>query len=731
MKGAATLGTTMRATLAARRTDDDMYRLVCATNPAVKGESLNMKYVVGVDIGGTFTDIVCLDEEGEVMVKKVPSTPTDPSLAMWDGISKLASDLGKNMNEFLRDVLRICHGTTVSTNTILTRSGAKVGQLCTNGFRDILEIRRGIRENSYDYTIPQPPALAPRYLRVPIEERIKWNGEEVTSLNEDEVRKACKYLKQQGAEAVAVCFIWAFKNPSHERRAVEICKEELVEAYVCGSCDVQPEIGEYWRMSTTVINAYVGPALSRYVKHLVYSLREAGFTGDLLITQSNAGVISAEVACEQAVRTVLSGPACAPAAAAYLTKPLNITNLITIDMGGTSFDVCLIKEGAPIAALESKVAGVYHMRLPVIDIHTIGAGGGSIAWLDSLNVLHVGPQTAGADPGPVCYGKGATEPTVTDVDLVLGYLNPDYFLGGEISLKVNLAEMAIKEKIADPLGIDVFEAARSIKAIAEHHMVDEISAVSVQRGEDIRRYVLITAGGAGAVHAASLAKELGISQIVIPHLSSIFCALGGVIADLRHDFVKSVIVRTSSADLSKLRDIFDEMNGKGDEYLDREGIASEDRYFKASMDMRYKSQFYQVGVPISPDELTTEGMKQVVERFHQKHESLYAYRDVVDTEIINLRLAAYGKVVVPSRREQPFVAKDASKHLKTRRKVFFEEAGKFVTAPIYDGDALECGNVIEGPAIVEQKTTTIVVPPETRLESTSYLDYLMYLSVGT
>lgn len=690
-----------------------------------------MKYIIGIDVGGTFTDLVCIDEEGRSVVRKVPSTPADSSIGVMDGIARLASDLGKNRSEFLRHVTRICHGTTVSTNTVLTWSGAKVGLLVTKGFRDLLRIRLRIRENTYDYTVPQPKPLAPRYLTVPIEERIKWNGEEFIPLNEDEVRRACKYFKEEGVEAVAVCFLWSFKNPSHERRAVGICQEELPELYVCCSHEVQPEIREYWRMSTTVLNAYVGPNLSRYIKHLTASLREAGFTRELLVTQSNAGVISPEIACEQAVRTLISGPACAPAAAIFLTKPLNLDNLITIDMGGTSFDVCLVKEGTPTMTLESAVAGVYHMRLPLVDVHTIGAGGGSIAWLDSMKALHVGPQSAGADPGPACYGKGGNEPTITDADLVLGYLNPDYFLGGEIGLDIKLAEKAIKEKIADPLGMDVVEAARSIIAIADHNMVDEISAVSVQRGEDPRGYVLVAAGGAGPVHAASLAKELGIGQIMVPRSSSIFCALGSVIADIRHDFVKSITVRTDLADLNMLRNAFDEMETKGNDYLEREGIAKEDRYFKYSMDMKYKGQFREVEVPMSPSELTKEGIEQIVERFHQEHETLYAYKDVEVTEIVNLRLAAYGKVVTPSRREQAFVTKDASKHLKASRKVFMDEDSGFVLTPIYDGDTMESGNMIEGPAVVEQATTTIVVPPRARLEVTPYLDFMIYLKDET
>ncbi|HSB07479.1 MAG TPA: hydantoinase/oxoprolinase family protein [Thermodesulfobacteriota bacterium] len=686
-----------------------------------------MKYVVGVDTGGTFTDLICVDEGGEYIVIKTPSTPENPSLAVIESLRKAGAQLGKDLKRFLADVTRICHGTTVSTNTVLTWSGARVGLLCTKGFRDTLGIRFGIRETPYDYTIPAPKPLAPRYLRMPIEERIKWNGQELKSLNEEEVRKACQHLKEQRVQALVVGFVWSFKNPSHEKRAVDICKEELPGVYVIGSCDIQPEIREYWRISTAVLSAYVGPNLSHYLKYMVQTLNENGFKGELLITQSNAGVMFPEIAIEQAVRTILSGPACAPAAAAYIANPLDLRNLITVDMGGTSFDVCLIKDGQPCTALETAVAGVYHLRLPLIDVHTIGAGGGSIAWLDRMKILHVGPQSAGADPGPACYGRGGTEPTSTDADLLLGYLNPEYFLGGEMRVDIGLARKAITEKIADPLGMDVVDAARAVRKIIDHSMSDAISRVSVQRGEDPRRYTLVAAGGAGPVHVASLAKPLNIKQILIPKNSSIFCAIGSIIADLRHDLVRSVVAKTGDADVGTLNEVFRNLKMLGNGYLEREGIASKDRYYRKSIDMRYKGQFHEVELPISEAELSKEEIHHIIEDFHRKHEELYAYRDEVETEMINLRLAAFGKVVPPTRKAKPFHSQDPSKNIKGQRDVYFEEKYGFVPTFVYDGDLLAVGNIIKGPAIVEQRTTTTVVPPDARLEVTTYGDYLMML----
>ena len=685
-----------------------------------------MKYVVGIDIGGTFTDLISIDEDGVSKVIKTPSTPKDPGLAVMDGLAKLAKEYGKSLEEFMPDLERLSHGTTVSTNTVLTWTGAKVGLLCTKGFRDTLEIRFGIRENVYDYRVAQPPALAPRYLRVPITERYKWNGEELAPLNEDEVRKACKYFKEQGVEAVAICFLWSFRYPDHENRAAEIVREELPDVYVTASTEVQPEVREYWRMSTTVLNAYVGPALCSYMKHLVKEMDDTGFKGTMLITQSNAGVMSPDMACKQAARTLLSGPAGGPRAGIFFTKQLGIEDIITIDMGGTSFDVSLVKAGKPMMTLASAVGGVYHLRLPQIDVHTIGAGGGSIAWIDKFGALHVGPQASGADPGPACYNKGSMEPTITDADVILGYLNPDYFIGGEIKLRRDLAEKSIKEKIADPLGLSVIDAARAIKVISDHAMVDGISTVSVRRGEDPRRYTLVVAGGAGPVHAASLAKELGIRKLIIPKMSSIFCAVGGIIADIRHDFVTSTISRTSLLDPAELYAICENMKEKGNRVLEREGIPEDLRYFTISADMRYESQYHEIEIPIQEAELSEDGIASIVERFHEKHEELYAYRDVTETEMINLRVSAFGKVTTPRRVKMPFISKDASKYIKDTRDVYFEEEG-FVATNIYDGNAMEVGNLVEGPAILEQKTTTIVIPPGAKAEVNSFGDFMVEL----
>ncbi len=687
-----------------------------------------MAYVVGVDVGGTFTDLVCLDADGDAVVVKVPSTPADPSVGVMDGLEEVARRLGKDLRSFLAETDRITHGTTVSTNTILTWSGAKVGLLTTKGFRDILGIRFGIRERPYDLTIPQPEPLVPRYLRVTIDERVRWDGQVVKPLDVQQVVEACRYFREQGVEAVAVCFLWSFKNPVNEQKAVEICRAELPDLYVCASYEISPEVREYWRMSTTVINAYVGPNLSKYIRHLRDALKEAGFGGELLITQSNAGVISPEVAMEQAVRTVLSGPSTAPSAAAYTGKALGLRNMITVDMGGTSFDVCLIKDGVPSMTLQSAVGGVYHMKLPMVDVRTIGAGGGSIGWVDALGVLHMGPKSAGADPGPACYGRGGTEPTCTDADLVLGYLNPNYFLGGRVRLHPELAHKAIKEKVAEPLGLSVTEAALAMRKVVDANMADAMTVVSVEKGEDPRDYTLVVGGGAGPVHAADLAKRLGIRSMLVPFTSSVFCALGAIIADLRHDFVRSITARTGTVDLRLLNDTFEAMKELGDSYLSREGIDPSGRYYRRFLEMRYKGQYHELEVPVPDGPLDAGRLAQIVEAFHQLHEAYYSYRDVTDTEIINARLSAYGKVHTPPMQPKPFVSRDATRHIKGHREVYFEEDGHLVPTPIYDGDAMEVGNTLRGPAVIELSTTTVVLPPGATLEVTPYESFLIELT---
>jgi len=694
----------------------------------LKGDLMGKsKFIVGIDVGGTFTDIVALDETGYTTITKTPSVPENPGKAVINGLRKIAKMLNIELTEFLSNVQRICHGTTVSTNALLTLTGAKVGVLTTIGFRDIVEIRTGIRENRYDYSVAMPSPLAPRHLRIGVEERIKWNGEEYIPLNKQQVRDAISLFKSQGVEAIAICFLWSFMNPKHELEAAEICKEEFPEAYLSLSSKILPEVREYRRFSTTLINSYVGPKLSSYILYLQNELKNIGYSRELLITQSSAGVMSPEVASEQAMRTVLSGPACAPAAGTYIGNLYNLKNIITVDMGGTSFDVTLIKEGEPWFTDETDVGGVYRIRLPMVDVWTVGSGGGSIAWLGMGKTLHVGPDSAGADPGPACYMKGGTEPTCTDADVVLGYLDPSYYLGGELKIDADISRKVIQEKIADPLGLNVIEAAWAIFRIVNSNMTDAISAVSVRRGEDPKKYAMVVAGGAGAIHAISLAKALGMRKLLVPRISSVFCAMGSIISDLRHDFVRTVMFRPDELDYNKINNIYKEMEDEANAILHREKIAKRDRYFRRSVDMRYIGQSHEVEVEVPNGTITPEKLDKVIELFHERHEALYAFRDTVATELINLRLASFGRVVKPTVKDYSYGGEDASNHIKRKRPVFFEEAGGFINTAIYNGDEMEYGNVVNGPAVIEQKTTTIVVHPGCTAEVGKYGDFIIDL----
>jgi len=681
-------------------------------------------YQIAVDIGGTFTDLIIIDNEGAMSIVKTPSTPKDPSIGMIDAIHKAAHRLGMKVEELLNKTEVIVHGTTITTNALLTKTGAKTGLITTKGFRDILELRKGKRETLFNYKVPPHSPLVPRYLRIGVEERILWNGEIHTPLNKEDVLKALEFFKEKGVESIAVCLLWSFRNPVHEKEIGEMIQKEYPQAYASLSSEILPRIQEYARVSTTVLDAYVGPLLYRYVGRLRKSLKEMGYRNPLMLVQSNGGTMTADIAIKKACTTLLSGPASGPMAGIVFGRLEGFENLITVDMGGTSFDVCLVKEGT-VTITDEGMISEYRLATPMVDIQTIGAGGGSVGWIDAGGMLHVGPRSAGADPGPACYGKGGKEPTVTDADLILGYLNPEYFLGGEMRLDVGLAKKAM-ERIANPLGKDIVEAAHGIFRVINTSMADLIGVVSVQRGENPRDYCLVCAGGAGPVHAARLAKDIGIPFVLIPKTSSVFCAFGMLSSDVRHDYIKTLNVRTAKLDLEIMNQYFYEMYRKSNETLEEEGIPLSDRYFSKSVDMRYVGQFHEVEVPIPADlPVTEKDVTEMVDLFHDRHEILYAYRDVVETEIINLKVVAFGRRVKPKIMEQPYAGKDSSSALKGRRGVFFEEMGQFIPTPIYDGEKTKHGNEITGPAIIEERTTTIVVPPEFKIRVGKYGDYIM------
>jgi len=687
-----------------------------------------MTYKLGIDVGGTFTDFLLVDEKGNIKITKVASTPAMPAEAVTRGIEKLAEP-DMRLEDFLSQVDLIVHGTTITTNAVITGKYARTGYVTTKGFRDLLNERRGIKRSAFTAKEAPPPPIVPRYLIQCVEERIDCEGKEFIPLKEEDVYAAAEVFKKERVEAVAVNLIFSFLNPSHEQRVKEILSQELPGVYICLSSEVLPQIRVYERGSTTVFNACVGPALRNYITDLQARLRTGGFKGTLLLMQSNGGVMSPEVAMDFAANTLLSGPASGPVAGIYYANMHNIKNIVTVDMGGTSFDSCLILNQEPEITVENEVAE-YRLALPSLAIHAIGAGGGSIAWIDSGGILQVGPRSAGAAPGPASYGMGGEEPTVTDADLVLGYLNPDYFLGGEFKLYPDKARVAIKEKVADKLGLDLMSAAYGIYQLVNSNMANGVRVASVSRGADPRDCVLVVAGGAGPVHACPIADELEMKLILIPKSSSVFCASGMLITDLRHDLVNVayMLMEEGDIDVDLINSRFKEMKGRGEALLQAEKIPPERMRFTCSCDLRYEGQFNEIEtpMPLSSNEIfTMDDLPALQSAFDQRHDSLYGYSLPGSLmELVSLRVKAEGVTEKPSFKKTPFAGEDASGAIKGHREIYY--GGKTFTVPIYDGNKMANGNRLSGPAIVEEPTTTIAVAPNYQLLCDGYSNYLLY-----
>ena len=680
-----------------------------------------MAYRLGIDIGGTFTDATLIDEDsGEVRIGKVPSTPRDPSIGFHEATRRILCEAGVAPS----DVRYVVHGTTVATNAIIEGKTARTGFITTDGFRDMLEIQRQIRPSLYDLQFEKPRPLVPRYLCFGVPERLDAEGKVLTALDEAAARRIAAELRAEGVEAVAVCLLHAYINPDHERRVGEILSEVFPEAIVSLSSDVAPEIREYYRASTTVINAAIRPVVARYLQNIEVRLREAGLNAELLVMQSSGGVFTFAAACEKPVFMVESGPAAGVIAAAYLGSTLGYQNVLSFDMGGTTAKAGLIQGGTPRVTKDYEVGASaqsgagrargsgYPIRTPVIDLVEIGAGGGSIAWVDSGGALRVGPQSAGADPGPVCYGKGGTQPTITDANLVLGRLNPHYFLGGEIVLDVDKARAAILEKCAQPLGLDLIAAAHGIVEIANAAMVNALRLVSVQRGYDPRDFVLIAFGGAGPVHANRLAAETDIPTILIPMSPGITSAMGLLVTDLKHDYSTTLIQRVDQLDTRAVMDVFARMERLGRATLVRESITAENIEFVRQVDMRYVGQSFDLTIPLHASAAITSGVvAQVLAQFHEAHERAYGFNAPGEpVELVTLRLTAVGKIGKPQLREVPARGEEGTGE-KSRRQVYFAESGGYVDCPIYDRYRLRAGAFIAGPAIVEEFDSTTVIHP--------------------
>ena len=671
-----------------------------------------MTLKIGIDVGGTFTDFVVARDGQPPRIHKTLSTPDDPSIAVVEGLTQIAAalDPAQTLETFVRSIDAIVHGTTVTTNATLTSNGARCGLLTTEGVRDALEMRRGNREEQYNNRYTNVPPLVPRARRIGVAGRIDRDGHELVPLDLAAVRSALDAWRAEGVQAVVVCFMNSFANPAHEQAAAEIVRREWPQAYLSVSTEVLPSIRFYERVSTTALNAYVGPKLGRYLDQLVDRLAKAGFGGLLLIMQSNGGVISPRAAREKAALTLLSGPAGGPGAGLFYVGAHGRDRCIVTDMGGTSFEAS-VAVGAPMLKNDGEIAR-HKIALPMLDIHTIGAGGGSIGWLDEGGLLRMGPQSAGADPGPACYGRGGKQPTTTDANVVLGYLDPDYFAGGRMKLDVAAARRAIEQHIARPMGMTVERAAAGMYRVACNNMAQGVREVTIKRGFDPREFPLIPGGGAGPIHGCLICNELEIPLQIVPREASVLCAFGMLMCELRHDFVHTFVARLEGLDWPRLAAIVGAMADEGGRQLADERIAPAARRFELRLDCRYLKQYHEVSVQVSMAAIDRHDSAAIARAFHDEHQRLFGYTleaEASPVEIINVRLQAIGAIDRPAYRRETRGPADAAAALKGRRSVYVPERDAYAEVPVYDGHRMRCGHRAAGPALIEQETTAIFV----------------------
>ena len=671
-----------------------------------------MKYKLGVDIGGTFTDFFLVSDTGDTVMHKTLSTPEDSSIGFITGMKELAEKLSIDENEFIQSIETIVHGTTIATNTLLTLQGAKTSLITTKGLRDALEMRRGIREEQYNNHYQNVTPLVPRYLRLTVNERIDADGNIVTPVIESELEGIVEKLKSESVESVAVCFMNSYLNVTHEKQVTEYLRNKLKDVYITASYEVLPSIRFYERVSTTVVNAYIGVVVDKYIASLLSKLDALNFKGGFSIMQSNGGVVSPDIVRKIPAVTVLSGPAAAPIAGAFYAEMLGFDNCITMDMGGTSFDASMVVDGQCVTSTEGDI-NRYRIALPSLDIITIGAGGGSIGWVDSGGLLQMGPQSAGALPGPVCYDRNGEEPACTDADLILGYLDPNFFAGGKYKLNKDKATKELEKKLAVPLGLSIMETAAGMYRVINMNMAQGVRQVSVERGYDPREFLMIVAGGAGPIHAGEICRELEIPMFVVPNVAPIFCATGMLLGDLKHDYVRSYITRFSDIDKTFFLNLYDEMKQESFDTLSREGISNNQTEFIPTLDLRYVGQYHEVPLQVGMDDIFSFNLDKIKKEFHREHNRQFGYsleEEGTELEIINVRLRAIGVTDKPNsfaKMDESDPLKNPDFAFKCQRNVYIPELNDFKEIPVFDGDKLTGKYTIEGPAIIEQINTTI------------------------
>ncbi|HEY7068248.1 MAG TPA: hydantoinase/oxoprolinase family protein [Chloroflexota bacterium] len=680
------------------------------------------QFAVGTDIGGTFTDMVVIDGGASVRVFKTPTTPQDRSLGVVEGFKLAAAEYELSLEEFCRRTTYFAHGTTAATNALIERKGEPTGLLTTRGFRDTLLIQRamgswtGIGDASGHYSQRRNPVpIVDKPNIIEIDERIDFAGDEIVRLNVEQVREAVRTLRARGVQGIAICFLWAFVRPDHEQQAAAIVREEWPEGFLTLSSDIAPVIGEYERTATAVINSYLGPVINRYVGLLEDRLHESGFGGDFSVMDSGGGVMRAREAAQRAVNMLTSGPAGGVLASAALAKRLGYPNVLTSDMGGTSFDVGLIVDGEPLVETFSQ-AGNYHLACPRIRVTAIGSGGGSIARVED-GILVVGPQSAGAEPGPACYDRGGTQPTVTDADVVLGVIDPDYFLGGRIPLRRDLAEEAIRRQIAAPLGMTVPQAAAGIRSVADNQMADLLRKVTVEQGHDPRDFVLFAYGGAGPTHAYAFAREAGIGTIVVPSTATAHSAYGAVSSDQFRAFQLSDPQRTpphsqrasEHLDVARIHAKFAELEARCNAAMDDHPALRLSRvlYF------RFRRQTHELPIPVPSGELTGEDVDRLAEEFHDRYERIYGKGTSLPEagiEINTYRVEGHIPTPAPvTEARAPSGEASLTGALLGRRQVAF--GGDLVETAVYRGEDVPAGAALDGPAILEFPGTTVVIGP--------------------
>ena len=679
---------------------------------------------VCIDVGGTFTDCLVMDETGLLQKFKASTTPSDPSIGLMNTLKKAARHYGADIGEFLSQIEVLVHGTTLATNILINERGTKAGMITTKGFRDSIEMRRGIKPvdvSLYNLFISPNRPLIPRSRRIGVEERTLVDGSIMTPLNEQEVRNAVNKLQAQGVKSIAVCFLHSYANPKNEQRAAEIVREIAPEIFVSTSHETLPIWREFERFNTTAVGSYVGPAVAHYLTSLEKVLKDSGFTGTFLMMLANGLVQNVAECIRRPVFLLHSGPAAAPSGAVYLGKHLGEKNLLSVDMGGTSFDVCMIEKG-DIPTTTEHWENDQRVAIKMVDIASIGAGGGSMANTDALGLLRVGPQSAGADPGPACYGN-AENATVTDANLILGYVPADYFLGGEMKLDEKASRRSMKP-VMEKLGVDEKGAAEAIFRTVNANMANKITEVSTKRGHDIRDSIMIAGGGGGPIHGGFIADSLGIKRVVVPPVAALYSAFGMFAMDIGQDYARSFVGRASNIDLDTLNRVYAELEAEAQTAFKQHGVPPDKVILKRSADLRYVGQFHEVEVDMAGGKITRDAVDAAAAGFTRKHEELYTFAmPWKAVEILTLRL----KATTPNAPfALPQVAKgdaDPKPALKRRRTCRFN--GRDVDTPIYDGEKVLAGNVISGPAIIEETTTTVVIPEAYVCSVDKYKNYIL------